>query len=156
MRTKGGDMKYFLFIIVLVTVLFIAGCTDENKNVAGTPTITITPPVTVTQTTNIPVSPPLTEKSLQDNTDDKKFLDAVEKCYNNTPVLNDTKTYLEFTVCMQHTPIPTHYCAKQFRSEILEYATKDDDTTSGYQRSTYNMQIARVRFSDCLSKTHYF
>ena len=99
------------------------------------------------------VVPPVTETPLQDDTEDRTFLDAVENCYNHTPVLNDTIMYLAFTICMQHTPIPTHYCAKQFRSEILEYATKDDDTTSGYQRSTYNMQIARVPFSDCLRRT---
>jgi hypothetical protein len=143
------NMKYFLCIVLLVAVLVTAGCISENKNVVVTPT------ATVTRTTDLPVSvvPTLTEKPIQDDTDTIKFLDAVENCYNHTPVINDTKTYLEFTICMQHTPIPITYCAKQFRSEILEYATKDDDTTSGYQRSTYNMQVARVRFSDCLKRT---
>jgi hypothetical protein len=142
-------MKYFLFVVLLVTVLLAAGCTSENKNVVVTPAVTGTP------TTNPPVSvaPSLPEKPTQDDTDTRKFLDAVENCYNQTPVISDTRTYLEFTICMQHTPIPADYCAQQFRSEILEYTTKDDDTTSGYQRSTYNMQVAKVRFSECLKRT---
>jgi len=147
---QRGNMKYSLLILLLVAVLLTAGCTNENKNVA------VTPPVTITQTPILPVSivPTLTEKPIQDNTDDRKFLGAVEICYNNTPVINNTKTNLEFTICMQHTPIPTSTCAKQFRSEILKYTTKDDDTTAGYKRETYNMQVAKVRFSECLSRNY--
>jgi hypothetical protein len=53
---------------------------------------------------------------------------------------------------MQHTPIPSGACAKQFRSEVLAYTTKDDDTTAGYRRATYNMQVARTRFSQCIAR----
>jgi len=140
-------MKYSLCVLLLVAVLLTAGCTDENKNVA------VIPAVTVTQTPILPVSivPTVTEKPIQDTTDDRNFLDAVDLCYNNTPVINTTKTNMEFTICMQHTPIPTGFCAKQFRSEILKYTTKDDSTTAGFTRETYNMHVARARFSECRS-----
>ena len=143
-------MKSFLFVLLLVAVLLTAGCSNENKSIA------VTPAVTVTQTPILPVSIvlTLTEKPIQDTTDDRNFFDAVEICYNSTPVIKDTKTNLEFTICMQHTPIPTGTCAKQFRSEILEYTTKDDDTTAGYTRETYNMRVARVRFSECLIRKY--
>jgi len=135
-------MRYLLFVLLLVTVLLTAGCTNENKNVA------VTPAVTVTQTPILPVSivPTLTEKPIQENTDDRNFVDAVELCYNNTPVIIDIKTNLAFTICMQHTPIPTGECAKHFRSDILTYATKDDSTTAGFKRETHNMQAARAAF----------
>jgi len=139
---KGESMRYLLFVLLLVTVLLTAGCTNENKNVA------VTPAVTVTQTPILPVSivPTLTEKPIQENTDDRNFVDAVELCYNNTPVIIDIKTNLAFTICMQHTPIPTGECAKHFRSDILTYATKDDSTTAGFKRETHNMQAARAAF----------
>jgi hypothetical protein len=139
-------MRNLLFIVLLVVVLVTTGCTTDNKNVA------ITPAVTVTQTPNLPASivPTLTEKLIMENTNDRNFLDAVEICYNTTPVIKDTKTNLEFTICIQHTPIPTGKCAKQFRWEILTYTTKDDSTTAGFNRETYNMQVARVRFSNCM------
>jgi hypothetical protein len=147
---KGGDMKFSLPVLLLIATLLTSGCTNENKTVA------VTPSATVTQTTNLPLSiiPTQTEKIIQDNIDDRNFLDAAEICYNNTPVLKDTRTVLDFTICMQHTPKPTGYCAKQFRSEILTYTTKDDDTTAGYQRATHNMHIARVRFTECLAGIH--
>jgi hypothetical protein len=66
----------------------------------------------------------------------------------------DRKTNLEFTICMQHTPVPTGSCAQQFRREILQYTTKDDDTTAGYNRETHNMQVARTRFSQCLGRNY--
>jgi len=143
-------MRCIPFIVLLVAVLLTAGCTNENKNVAATPT------VTVTQTSILPVStvPLITEKPPQDNADDRKFLEAVGICYNNTPAITDTKTNLEFTICMQHTPIPSGTCARLFRSEILEYTTKDNGTTAGNKRSTENMQIARVRFSECLNRLY--
>jgi hypothetical protein len=135
-------MKYSLLVLLLVAVLLTTGCTNENKNVA------ITPAVIVTQTSILPMSivPTSTEKPIQDNTDDKKFLDAVEICYNNTPVITDIKTNIEFTTCMQHTPIPTGKCAKSFRSEIFTYATKDDITTAGLKRMNDNMRLARAAF----------
>ena len=140
-------MKYSPLVLLLVAVLLTAGCTNENKNVA------VTPAVIVTQTPILPVSivPTLTETPLQDTTDDRNFVDAVEICYNNTPVITDTKTNLEFTICMQHTPIPTGKCAQQFRSDILKYATKDDSTTAGFNRETHNMQVARAIFFECRS-----
>ena len=135
-------MKYPLFIIFLIAVLITAGCTNEANNVAVTPAVTATP------TPVLPVSivPPLTEKPLQDNTDDRNFIDAVEMCYNNTPVIIDTRTNLEFTICIQHTPVTTGKCAQQFRSDLLKYATKDDSTTAGFKRETHNMQAARTAF----------
>jgi hypothetical protein len=149
-------MRYLLTVLLMVMVLITTGCTNENKNGAVNPIETGNPTVTVTQTQILPVSivPTLAEKPVQENTDDRNFVDAVGICYNNTPVMMDMKTYLAFTICMQHTPIPTGSCAKMFRSEILEYTTKDDDTTAGYQRSTYNMQVARVRYSECLSRIY--
>ena len=139
---QRGDMKYSLLVLLLVAVLLTAGCTNENKNVA------VTPAVTVTQTPILPVSivTTLTEKPIQDNKKNRNFVDAVEICYNNTPVIIDTKTNLEFTICMQHTPIPTGKCAQQFRSDVLKYATKDDSTTAGFKRETHNMQAARAAF----------
>ncbi len=139
---KGENMRYFLFIVLLVAVLLTAGCTNDNKNIA------VTPAVTGTQPPVLPVSvvPTLPETPLQDTTDDRNFVDAFEICYNNTPVITDTKTNLEFTICMQHTPIPTGECAKHFRSDVLKYATKDDSTTAGFTRETHNMQVARAAF----------
>jgi hypothetical protein len=141
------NMKVFQLFVLIVAVLLTSGCLNDNKNIA------ITPAITVSQTPILPVSvvPTLTEKPIQNNTVDRNFLDSVEICYNNTPVLKDTKTVLDFTICMQNTPKPIGNCAQQFRSEILTYTTKDDDTTAGYQRATYNMQVARVRFAKCLA-----
>jgi len=141
-QIKRGDMKYSLFVLLLVAVLLTAGCTNENKNIA------ITPAVTVSQTPILPVSvvATVTEKPIQNNTVDRNFIDAVEICYNNTPVIIDTKTNLAFTICMQHIPIPTGECAKHFRSDVLKYATKDDSTTAGFKRETHNMQAARAAF----------
>jgi hypothetical protein len=143
-------MRYIACIVLLAAALLTAGCTNENKNVNAPPPITITPAST------LPVSllPTLTEKPTQDNTGDRTFLEAVGICYNNTPAITDTKTNLEFTICMQHTPISSGTCARLFRSEILEYTTKDDGTTAGNKRSTENMQIARVRFSECLNRLY--
>jgi hypothetical protein len=139
---KGENMKNLLFIVLLVAVLLTAGCTNDIKNVA------VAPALTVIQTSILPVSavPTLAEKPTQDDTDDKKFLDAVEICYKNTPVIMDSKTNMEFTICMQHTPIPTGKCAKIFRSEIFRYATKDDITTAGLKRMNNNMQVTRAAF----------
>lgn len=135
-------MKYLLFIVLLVAISITAGCTSETKDIA------VTPALTVTQTPILPVStlPTLTEKATQDNTDDKKFLDAVEICYKNTPVITDSTTNREFTICMQNTPIPTGKCEKSFRSEIFTYATKDDITTAGLKRMNNNMQLVRAAF----------
>jgi len=148
---QAGNMKAFQLIVLIVVILLTSGCTNEDKNVA------ISPAVTVTQTLILPLSivPTLTENPLHNNTDDRNFIDSVEICYHNTPVINSTKTNLEFTICMQHTPLPTGACAQQFRSEILEYTTKDDSTTAGFNRETYNMQVARVRYSECLGRNHY-
>ena len=139
---KRENMRYLVLIILLMTVLLTAGCISENKNIAGTPAVSGTqtprPPVTIV--------PTVSQKSLQDTTDDRNFVDAFELCYNNTPVITDIKTNLEFTICMQHTPIPTGECAKHFRSDVLKYATKDDSTTAGFTRETHNMQVARAAF----------
>jgi len=135
-------MRYPLLIMLLVAVLVTAGCTNENKNISGTPA------VPGTQTPKLPVSivPTISNQPLKDTTDDRNFVDAFELCYNNTPVITDIKTNLEFTICMQHTPIPTGECAKYFRSDVLKYATKDDSTTAGFIRETHNMQVARSAF----------
>jgi hypothetical protein len=145
-------MRYLLFVLLFGAILLTAACTNESKNVAVTTAVAVDPTATVSQTPSHSVTalPTLTEQPSQESTDNSKFLEAVEICYKNTPIINSTKTNLEFTICMQHTPIPTDPCARQFRSEILEYCTKDDGTTAGNTRSSTNMQIARVRFSNCL------
>jgi hypothetical protein len=133
-------MKYFFLALLLVVLT--AGCMNEDKNVNFTPTVTIV------QTPIPPVStvPIVIEKPTQDTTYDRKFLDAIELCYNNTPVILDSITNNEFTICMQHTPIPTGNCAKSFRSEVFRYATKDDLTTAGLKRINNNMQAVRAAF----------
>ena len=136
-------MNYSLPVLLVVAVLVTAGCTAAEKNSV------VTPMITVSQAPVIPVSasPTLTGQPTQGSNDDRIFLDAVDTCYNNTPVM-------EFTICMQHTPKPAGICAQQLRSGILEYTTKDDDTTAGYNRETYNMQVARTRFSQCRSRAY--
>jgi hypothetical protein len=151
-------MNYSLPALLIVIVLLTAGCTNAEKNPVATPTPTVsqTQVIMVSQTTVIPVyvTPTVTLQPMQDSTDDSRFLDAVNICYNKTPVISDVKTNLDFTICMQHTPVPSGACAQRFRSEILKYTTKDDDTTAGYNRETGNMKVARMRFSDCLGVTY--
>jgi hypothetical protein len=53
---KGENMRYFLVIVVLVTVILAAGCTSENKKTLVTPTQTRTPStldVTTTVSTSV-------------------------------------------------------------------------------------------------------
>ena len=45
---KVGNMKYLLFVLLLVAVLITAGCTSGNQNVVAAPTITTTPTTTIT------------------------------------------------------------------------------------------------------------
>lgn len=149
-------MRHSIFLLLLIAILLSTGCTSNNKNVAPTPVITVTQ-APVLQESPVPT---LTENLLgkkdpiDDNTEDKKFLEAAEICFNKTPVISDIKTNLEFTICMQHTPKPTGECAKQFRWEILTYTTEDDSTTAGFKRETYNMGIARSRFQECMNWQH--
>jgi hypothetical protein len=151
-------MNYSLPVLLIIVVLLTAGCTSADKNPVAAPTITLsqTQAIIVSQTTVIPVyvTPTYSEQPAQGSTDDSRFLDAVNICYNKTPVISDVKTNLDFTICMQHTPVPTGVCAQRFRSEILKYTTKDDDTTAGYTRETNNMKVARMRFSECLGTTY--
>jgi hypothetical protein len=148
-------MEHISCIVVFMALLLTAGCIHNSTPIPATPllTSTRTPSLTLGE---IPIPEVLlvtaTANPVQQNTDDQKFLDAIDLCYANTPILKDTNTVLAFTVCVQHTPLPAGTCAKQFRSEILAYTTKDDDTTAGYQRATYNMQVARTRFSQCLAR----
>jgi hypothetical protein len=135
---------------LIVAVLVTAGCTATGENPGVTPSITVSP----TPVMPVSASPTITGQTPQGSIDDRIFLDATDLCYNNTPVIMDRKTNLDFTICMQHTPKPAGTCAQQFRSEILQYTTKDDDTTAGYNRETYNMKIARQRFSQCLGRTY--
>jgi hypothetical protein len=143
-------MNHSLPVLFMVAVFLTAGCTHTNEPVALSTTV-----ITVSPTPDIPFSviPAVTEKPLQKFPDDRAFLDAVDICYANTPVITSIRTNMDFTVCMQHTPLPTGTCAQRFRREILQYTTKDDDTTAGYARETYNMGVARVRFSECLGTT---
>ncbi len=145
-------MRYLIFILLLVTVLFTAGCINVNNTVVVTPAPTVRTPAPVPPVSGVPtvIKTTVPEKTVPENTGDREFLDAVETCYNTTPVIKDVKTNLEFTICMQHTTIPTGECAKQFRKDILTYTTKDDSTTAGFARETHNMQVARARYDQCM------
>jgi hypothetical protein len=79
------------------------------------------------------------------NIDDMKFVDAAETCYKDTPMITNISTHTVFVTCMQKTPHPTSVCALNYRSNALKY-TKDDDTTAGNQRETYNVHLFRSAF----------
>jgi hypothetical protein len=146
-------MRYWVVLLVLAAVILSAGCAGTAVKKATT--------VTTMSATTVPDSPPKTpgpsltavllngNDPADDTTGDREFLDAVEICYNTTPVISDIRTNLEFTICMQHTPMPAGDCAKQFRSEILKYTTEDDSTTAGFHRETVNREIARQRYLQC-------
>jgi hypothetical protein len=148
-------MDHISFIVLFIAVLVTAGCINNGNTIPATPTLASTrTPAHISTEFPVPAVPAVTVTAnpFPQDTDDKKFLDATELCYANTPVINDTNTVLAFTVCMQHTPLPTGTCAKQFRSEVLASTTKDDDTTAGYQRATHNMQVARTKYTQCLAR----
>lgn len=145
-------MEHSAYLLLPVVLVVTAGCIFSGMNpppapAALTPAGTPVPSPAGTPVPSLTAAMPAATTLPDDG--DRKFLDAVDLCYASTPVINDTRTGIEFTVCMQHTPVPSGWCAQRFRSEILTYATKDDETTAGYQRSTYNMKVARVRFGEC-------
>lgn len=141
-------MNSLLPLILVLAVLVTAGCIHGSGNPVVTPIVRIaeTPTLQGTRILTATTVPAVTTSA------DRIFLDAVDRCYKNTPVIRDVKTNLDFTLCMQHTSIPPGGCEQQLRREILEYTTKDDDTTAGYDRETYNMQVARVRYSGCTGR----
>jgi|GEM_PF-4698981 len=140
-RPPVNDLRSLLLVAAF---LFAAGCTGTTIRDPVTPASTLSlPPAPAVSSTGATSTLPTPDRT------DEQFLEAVALCYNNTPVIADRKTNLDFTTCMQHTPVPEGFCARQFRSEILEYTTKDDDTTAGYHRETMNMQVARTRYSRC-------
>jgi hypothetical protein len=141
-------MNSLLPVILVLAVLVTTGC------IHGTGSPAVTPIVRITETPTLQVTSVLTATPVPAVTTsaDRAFLDAVDRCYKNTPVIRDVKTNLDFTLCMQHTPLPAGACEQQLRREILQYTTKDDDTTAGYDRETYNMQVARVRYSGCTGR----
>lgn len=150
-------MEHIPCIVLFMAVLLTAGCLNPFTALPAPPAPTPVPTPAPAPGV-IPVPEVLLAVSIsadpvhQEDTGDTEFLEATDRCYAGTPVLEDTSTVLAFTVCMQHTPIPSGTCAKQFRSEVLAYTTKDDDTTAGYRRATDNMQVARTRFSQCLAR----
>jgi len=80
---------------------------------------------------------------------DRKFVEAAEGCYRNTSVITSVASNLAFTTCMQKTPNPTNECAQDYKRYALEF-TNDDDTTSGFERETYNLHLAReYYYSNC-------
>lgn len=124
------------------------------------PSSTLVPATSGQQTpTPFPVVPKLqtpVPEPTQDSMSDRDFVEAAEACYRNTWVITSVASDLAFTSCMQKTPDPDNECARSYKGYALEF-TKDDDTTSGFERETYNLHLARDYFySNCTIPIGWF
>jgi len=63
---KGGNMKYLLFILLLVTALVTTGCVNKNQDTAITPA----------DTTTLPVSTPEINHCIDDHSDTRANPDS--------------------------------------------------------------------------------
>lgn len=137
-------MKGYLVFAVVVSALLISGCTSEKTDAA----IVANPTVITSVETPIPAMsmvPTPVVKQIGESNEDRKFLDAAEVCYKDTPVIANLSTHLAFVMCMQKTPEPTTDCARNYKHNALKY-TNDDDTSSGYKRETHNTRLFREAF----------
>jgi hypothetical protein len=148
------NMKHSSFFVVVLAVVILmaalSGCTTSSPPapVATTPVVTYTPAPTP-EVTNVPTSAPVPTADMEAIAD-KKFNDATEACYAQTPVISDIATQQAFVSCMQDTPDPKGVCALKYKDNILRY-TKDDDTSAGYARENTRIQRARDAYSRNLS-----
>jgi hypothetical protein len=128
-------------IAALVFLLLLAGCTTKP---AAEP-VTTAPPTTVqtTATTMMTVVPTPTAEPTP--TDDQLFIDAAASCYNETPVITNLATHLEFATCMKNTPLPLGNCAQNWRYYVLK-STNEDSTSAGFARETTTSRLAREAF----------
>jgi len=78
---------------------------------------------------------------------DAAFIEASEKCFNETPVIGNRTTEIAFIACFQKSPKPVSQCAGAYRQNILRY-TNDDTTTAGFNRMNYNIQQLRTMYFD--------
>jgi hypothetical protein len=133
---------YFFVVIFTITILIIlsSGCINQH----ATPTGNISPNVTESKIL-IPVI--ITSNA---TTDDKIFIDATEACYRETPEINNSTNHRTFINCMQNAPEPVSVCEKEFKHIALKY-TNEDDTTAGYSRMNYNMQLLRNAYFNNLT-----
>jgi hypothetical protein len=146
----------FCGILVLFTVFiaFQGGISNSSESSIHPHAQPVTTTPVIPSITPVPVTSMLQKPTMvitQDSLNDQKFIEAAEACYEKTPVINNVATHLAFVSCMQKTPNPTGECAKNFKHYALEF-TNDDDTTSGYERETYNVHLAQqYYYSNCLS-----
>ena len=136
-RRMRGYPVFAVIATAIILIITTCGCVQQQPVVNATVNVTPTVTVSVTSTPTI--------KPSDYSVDDRKFIDAAEVCYRDTPYIENLSTHMAFVTCMKNTPDPTSACAKAYRHNALKY-TNEDGTTSGYKRETYNTQLFRDAF----------
>jgi hypothetical protein len=138
----GGCLASVFTVAALVFLLFMAGCTSKPaaEPVATTPVTTIQ-----TTVTTLTVIPTPTEVLPDPAAADKKFSDAADACYKQTPVITNLTTKMAFATCMKNTPLPLGNCALNYRYYVLKH-TNEDPSTAGFARQTENSRLAREAY----------
>ncbi len=141
-RPVDGYLASVFTVACLVFLLLMAGCTTSKP--AAEPVTTLPATTLQTTVTTMTVVPTPTEV-LPDQAADKKFADAADACFTQTPVITNISTKMAFATCMKDTPRPLGNCALNYRYYVLKY-TNEDTTTAGFAREMENSRLAREAY----------